>query len=125
MRLYLRKNSGDVDLTLEKALERVLHIESVTRTEEDAKEPHVSAIQPNENSQLVNPISDLAQNLHTNQSKGKIIKSFHRKDRGQKNFCAEVSEVQKKPEMEKETIIAMTEAELIIDEPNTTVERNF
>ena len=36
----------------------------------------------------------------------------------------EVTVVQEKPEIEIETIIAITEAALIIDEPITTVERN-
>ena len=55
---------------------------------------------------------------------GKIIKSFHRNERGQKTLYAEVSEVQEKPELEIETIIAIKEAALIIDEPVTTVERD-
>ena len=55
---------------------------------------------------------------------GRIIKSYDRKERGQKCFCSEVSEVQEKPEVEKETIIAITHAVLIIDEPITTVEHD-
>ena len=96
----LRKNLGDADRTLDKVLERALHIEAVTRIEEEDNEPRVSAIQSNENSQLVNSISDLVRTLQTYQSNnpGKIIKSFHCKERGQKSFCAEESVVQEKPE---------------------------
>ena len=67
VRLDLRKNLGDADMTLDKALERALHIEAVTRIEEEYNEPRVSAIQSNENTQLVNSINDLVQTLQTNQ----------------------------------------------------------
>ena len=63
MRLDLRNNSGDADMTLYKAFERALHIEAVTRTEEKDNEPLVSAIQSNENTQLVNLINDLERAL--------------------------------------------------------------
>ena len=66
VRLDLRKNLGDADMTLDKALERALHIEAVTRIEDD-NEPRVSAIQSNENTQLVNSNNDLVQTLQTNQ----------------------------------------------------------
>ena len=124
VRLDLRKNLGDADMTLYKSLEGALHIEAVTRTEEEDNKPRVSAIQANENTQLVNSINDLVQTLQTNQSNSKIIKSFHGKERGQKSFCKEVSVVQEKPEIEIETIISITEEALIIDEPIATVERN-
>ena len=62
--------------------------------------------------------------LQTNQSNRQIIKIFHRKERGQKSFCAEMSVFQEKPEIEIETIVAITEAALIIDEPIATVERD-
>ena len=115
---------GDADIILDKALERALHIEEVTRIGEEDNEPLVSAIQSNENIQLVILINDLLRTLQSNNLTGKIIKSFHRKERGQKSLCAEVSVVQEKPETETETIIAITEAALIIDEPFATVERN-
>ena len=67
VRLDLRKNLGDTDMTLDKTLERALHIEAVTRIEEEDNEPRVSAIQSNENTQLVNSINDLVQTLQTNQ----------------------------------------------------------
>ena len=67
VRLDLRKNLGDADMTLDKALERALHIEAVTRIEEEDNEPRISAIQSNENTQLVNSINDLVQTLQTNQ----------------------------------------------------------
>ena len=67
VRLDLRKNLGDADMTLDKALERALHIEAVTRIEEEDNEPRISAIQSNENTQLVNSINDLVRTLQTNQ----------------------------------------------------------
>ena len=67
VRIDLRKNLGDADITLDKALERALHIEAVTRIEEEDNEPRVSAIQSNENTQLFNSINDLVRTLQTNQ----------------------------------------------------------
>ena len=67
MRLDLRKNLGDADMTLYKVLERALHIEAVTRIEEEDNEPQVSAIHSNENTELVNSINDLVRTLQTNQ----------------------------------------------------------
>ena len=49
VQLDLRKNLGEADMTLNKALERALHIKAVTRIEEEDNEPRVSAIQSNEN----------------------------------------------------------------------------
>ena len=123
VRLDLRKNLGDADMTLDKALERALHIEAVTRIEEEDNEPRVSVIQSNENTQLVNSINDLVQTLQTNQLIGERIKSFHRKERGQKSFCAVVSEVQERTKIEIEILIAILEAALSIDETITKVER--
>ena len=68
VQLELRKNLGDADMTLDKALERALHIEAATRIEEKDNEPRVSAIQLNENTQLINSINDLVQTQQTNQS---------------------------------------------------------
>ena len=67
VRLDMRKNLGDADITLDKALERALHIQELTRIEEEDNEPRVSAIQSNENTQLVNSINDLVRTLQTNQ----------------------------------------------------------
>ena len=58
---------GDADLTIDKALERALQIEAVTTIEEEDNEPRVSAIQSNENRQLVKSINDLVRTLQTNQ----------------------------------------------------------
>ena len=110
LRLDMGKNLGDADMALDKALERALNIEAGTRIEEEDKEPRVSAIQTNEG-RLINLT-------------GKLIISFDRKERGQKYVDAEVSEVQKKPEIEIETKLAITEAALILDESITTVKRN-
>ena len=69
MRLDLRKNLVDADMTLDQALEWALHIEAVTRIEEDDNKPSVSAIYSNENTQLIISINDLVRTLQTNQSK--------------------------------------------------------
>ena len=55
-------------MTLDKALERELHIEAVTRIEVEDNEPWVSANQSNENTQILNSINDLVQTLQTNQA---------------------------------------------------------
>ena len=69
VRLELRKNLGDADMTLEKALERALFIEAVTRNEEENIEPRLSsAIQPNSNTQLINSINSLVPTLQNNQA---------------------------------------------------------
>ena len=67
VRLYLRKNLGDADMTLDRALERALHIEAVTRIEEEDKEPRVSATQLKKNSQLLDSINEFVRTLQTNQ----------------------------------------------------------
>ena len=68
VQLKLRKNLVRADMTKDKALERAVHIEAVTKIEEQDNEPRVSAIQPNENTQLINSNNDLVQTLQTNQS---------------------------------------------------------
>ena len=49
VQLELRKNLDDADMTLDRALERALHIVAVTRIEQEDNEPRVSAIQSKEN----------------------------------------------------------------------------
>ena len=66
VRLGLRKNIGDAGMTLDKALERALHIEAVTRIEEEDNEPRFLDY-INENTRLVNSINDLVQTFQTNQ----------------------------------------------------------
>ena len=90
VRLYLRKNLGDMDMTLVKALERALNIESVARIEEEGNEPRVSAIRSKENTQLVNSINDRQENQMF-QSQGARPKEFLRgserssRDNGDRN----------------------------------------
>ena len=86
VRLDLRKNLGDADMTLDKALERALHIEAVTRIEEEDNEPRVSAIQSNENTQLVNSINDLVQTLQTNQPNRRENQKFSSQGARPKDF---------------------------------------
>ena len=68
VRLHLRENLVDRDINLDKALERALHFEAVTRIKEEDNEPRVSAIQSNENTQLVISFKVLVRTLQTNQS---------------------------------------------------------
>ena len=86
VRLDLRKNLGDADMTLNKALERALHIEAVTRIEEEDNKPQFSAIQSNENTQLVNLINDLVQTLQTNQSNRQENQKFSSQGARPKEF---------------------------------------
>ena len=58
VRLDLRNNLCLVDMALEKALERALHFEAVTRIEEAENELRIAAIQSNENCLLVKLIID-------------------------------------------------------------------
>ena len=124
VRLDLRMNLGHADITLDKALERALHIEAVKRIEEEDNEQWVSAIQSNQNSQLVNLIKFLERKLQTNKSKKPDNQNFNIKERGLKSFMGDVSQVQEKPEIEKGTITAIPEAPLIKEEPIMTVERD-
>ena len=86
VRLDLRKNLGDADMTLDKALERALHIEAVTRIEEEDNEARVSAIQSNKNTQLVNSINDLVQTLQTNQPNRRENQKFSSQGARPKEF---------------------------------------
>ena len=127
MRPDLRKNLVDAGMNIDKALERALHIEAITRIEEDDNQPRISAIQSNESTQLVNSINDLGLTLRTNQSNRQDNQKFSLQRARPKEFLR-VSERSSrdgnKPEIEVETIIAITEAALIIDVPIATVERN-
>ena len=86
VRLDLRKNLGDADMTLDKALERALHIEAVTRIEEEDNEPRVSAIQSNENTQPVNYINNLVRTLQTNQPNRQQNRKFSSQGARPKEF---------------------------------------
>ena len=63
-------------MTLDKALERALHNEAVTKIEGKDNEPRVSSNQSNENTQLVNSINDLVRTLQTKQSNRQDNQSF-------------------------------------------------
>ena len=100
MQLDLREKLGDADVNLDKALEGALHIEAVTRIEEQDNEPRVSATQ--ENNQLVNSVNDLVRTLQINQSNRQDNQNFLPQGfRGQKKFCAELTVVQEKLEIER------------------------
>ena len=63
-----------------------LHIEAVTRIEKEDNEPRVSAIQSNENTQLVNSINDLVRTLQTNQPNIQENQKFSSQEARQKEF---------------------------------------
>ena len=86
VRIDLRKNLGDADITLDKASERALLIEAVTRIEEEDNEPRGSAIQSNENTQLVNSINDLLRTLQDNQSNRQDNQKFSSQGARPKEF---------------------------------------
>ena len=73
-------------MTLDKALERALQIEAVTRIEEEDNEPRVSAIQSNENTKLVNSTNDLVRTLKTNQPNGQENQKFSSQGARPKEF---------------------------------------
>ena len=86
VRIDLRKNLGDADITLDKALERALLIEASTTIEEEDNEPRGSAIQSNENTQLVNSINDLVRTLQDNQSNRQDNQKFSSQGARPKEF---------------------------------------
>ena len=59
----MRKILIDTDLTLDKAFERALNIEAVTRIEEEDNEMRISAIQSNKKSYLFNSVIALVPTL--------------------------------------------------------------
>ena len=73
-------------MTLDKSLERALHIEAVTKIEEVDNEPRVSSNQSNENTQLVKSINDLVRILQTKQSNRQDNKNFSSQGARPKEF---------------------------------------
>ena len=123
MQLDLRKNLGDADMTLNKALERALHIDAVTRIEEEDNEPRVFAIQSNENTQLVKSINDFVQTLQANQPNRQENQKFSSQGARPKEILCGSERSSRENEIEIEVIIAIPEAALSIDETITKVER--
>ena len=74
--INLRKNLGDADMALDKALGRALHIEAVTRIEEQDSEQQFSPINSNEKSQLINSIFDLLRTLQSKKSNRQVNQIF-------------------------------------------------
>ena len=109
-------------MTVDKILERVLHITTVIRILEKFIEPHFSAIQLHKISPLFNLFNEWEHCNLFNLS-DKINKIFYCKERDQKSFCAVENEVGEKIEKEGEIIIAIIEAAPIIDETVTAIER--
>lgn len=63
VRLDLRKSLGDEDMKVSKALEKALHLEAVTRIEEEEHAPKVSAVQPDLSQRLLESMDNLVRTL--------------------------------------------------------------
>ena len=63
MRLDLRKQIGDKDIKIETVLERALHLEAVTRIEEEEQTPKVAVIRRDETKDLVQAVNTLVNHL--------------------------------------------------------------
>ena len=63
VRLDLRKTMGDAEMNIERILEMALHLEAVTRIEEEEKEPRVAVLQPDNNEKLNNSVNQLIEKL--------------------------------------------------------------
>ena len=61
--LDLRKHIGDQDMKIETILERALHLEAVTRIEEEEQTPKVSLIRRDETKDLVEAVTKLMNQL--------------------------------------------------------------
>ena len=93
--LDLRKTLADKDMTVDKALERALHLEAVTRIEEEKQVPQIAAIrQDDSNKSLIEAVTGLVQKLsgtadgnsRQNGGKCKGWVNTRRGYRGQNNF---------------------------------------
>ena len=121
MRLGLRKNLGDADRKIKKALERALYAEALTRIEEADNELWASAIQSFEILNQLTLFLILCEHCRPINLTGMIMNSFYHEERGQNSLCAEMCETQEKSEMEGELIIALQKEALVLDEEITTV----
>ena len=64
VRLDLRKTLEDKDMNVDKAIERALHLEALTRKEEEEQVPQIGAIRRNDsNKSLVEAVNGLVQKL--------------------------------------------------------------
>ena len=89
MQIDLWKNLGDVDMTIEKALESAIYTEAVTRILEENSDPRVYAIQSKKNSQVVNSINHLVRTLQTSQPNRQYNQKFlSRGARPKGHLCA-------------------------------------
>ena len=63
VRLDLRKTIGDAEMNIERILEMALHLEAVTRIEEEEKVPRVAVLQPDNNERLIKSVNRLIEKL--------------------------------------------------------------
>ena len=111
-------------MTLGKALQRALDIEALTRIEEEDNEPEILAIQSKEDSQIVNSIIVLVQNLLTNQSNSRDNQKFSSQGARPKKFLRGSEQSSRETGDRNRIFIAIPEAALIIVGMFMTVELN-
>ena len=63
MRLDLRKQIGDKDIKIETVLEQALHLEAVTRTEEEEQTPKAAVFRRDETKDLVEAVTKFVNQL--------------------------------------------------------------
>ena len=59
VRIDLRKILVDAELTIERVLEKAVHLEAVTRIEEEEKEPRVAVVQLDNTERLISSVNQL------------------------------------------------------------------
>lgn len=84
VRLDLRKLLCDADMTVSRALEKALHLEAVTRIEEEEHTPKVSALQPDVSQKLLESMNNLVRVLsetgHTSAGADVVRKKYRETD---------------------------------------------
>ena len=78
VRLDLRKQIGEKDMKIETVLERALHLEAVTKIEEEEQQPKIAAIRRDENRELVEAVTKLISQMTTDDGNRNQRASFSR-----------------------------------------------
>ena len=63
VRLDLRKTFGDAEMNIERILEIALHLEAVTRSEEEERDHRVGVLQPDNIERLINSVNQMIEKL--------------------------------------------------------------
>ena len=85
MKLYLRKQIGDKDMKSETVLERALHLEAVTRIEEEEQTPKVAVIRRDETKDLVEAVTKLVNQLSVDDKQRENRRSQSRERSGSRD----------------------------------------